>query len=130
MEMSIDEHMAQLKKLKSFHNGSYGTAIAEAIKALDASVQAAINAAGVTEFGVNTNSSNYAEVNANTGAISFSVKTVKVSEATENNTGVADAYDVKQYVDGQRIKVSLDGGEEFIVKLTYLCRKSGMLILF
>ena len=27
MEMSIDEHIAQLKKLKSFHNGSYGASI-------------------------------------------------------------------------------------------------------
>ena len=27
MEMTIDEHMAQLKKLKSFHNGSYGASI-------------------------------------------------------------------------------------------------------
>lgn len=27
MGMSIDEHMAQLKKLKSFHNGSYGASI-------------------------------------------------------------------------------------------------------
>lgn len=27
MEMSIAEHMAQLKKLKSFHNGSYGASI-------------------------------------------------------------------------------------------------------
>lgn len=27
MKMTIDEHMAQLKKLKSFHNGSYGASI-------------------------------------------------------------------------------------------------------
>lgn len=27
MKMSIDENMAQLKKLKSFHNGSYGASI-------------------------------------------------------------------------------------------------------
>lgn len=27
MGMSFDEHMAQLKKLKSFHNGSYGASI-------------------------------------------------------------------------------------------------------
>lgn len=27
MEMTFDEHMAQLKKLKSFHNGSYGASI-------------------------------------------------------------------------------------------------------
>jgi hypothetical protein len=31
MEMSIDEHIAQLKKLKSFHNGSYGASINFAI---------------------------------------------------------------------------------------------------
>lgn len=27
MGMTIDEHMEQLKKLKSFHNGSYGASI-------------------------------------------------------------------------------------------------------
>lgn len=27
MEITIDEHRAQLKKLKSFHNGSYGASI-------------------------------------------------------------------------------------------------------
>lgn len=27
MGMTIDEHKAQLKKLKSFHNGSYGASI-------------------------------------------------------------------------------------------------------
>lgn len=31
MEMSIKEHMTQLKKLKSFHNGSYGASINFAI---------------------------------------------------------------------------------------------------
>ena len=31
MEMLIDEHIAQLKKLKSFHNGSYGANINFAI---------------------------------------------------------------------------------------------------
>lgn len=31
MEMAIDEHIAQLKKLKSFHNGSYGASINFAI---------------------------------------------------------------------------------------------------
>lgn len=29
--MKIDEHIAQLKKLKSFHNGSYGASINFAI---------------------------------------------------------------------------------------------------
>ena len=33
--MSKDETIKNLKKLKSFHNGSYGTAITEAIKALE-----------------------------------------------------------------------------------------------
>lgn len=34
MEMTIDEHMAQLKKLKSFHNGSYGASINFAINTM------------------------------------------------------------------------------------------------
>ena len=33
--MSKEETIKTLKKLKSFHNGSYGTAIDEAIKALE-----------------------------------------------------------------------------------------------
>ena len=33
--MSKEETIKSLKKLKSFHNGSYGTAINEAIKALE-----------------------------------------------------------------------------------------------
>lgn len=34
MGMSIDEHVAQLKKLKSFHNGSYGASINFAIETM------------------------------------------------------------------------------------------------
>ena len=33
--MAIDEHIAQLKKLKSFHNGSYGANINFAIEISD-----------------------------------------------------------------------------------------------
>mgnify|MGYP007115372865 CR=1 FL=1 len=33
--MTLEEAIKSLKKLKSFHNGSYGTAIDEAIKALE-----------------------------------------------------------------------------------------------
>lgn len=34
MEMSIEEHITQLKKLKSFHNGSYGASINYAIETM------------------------------------------------------------------------------------------------
>lgn len=34
MEMTIDEHIAQLKKLKSFHNGSYGSSINFAVDSI------------------------------------------------------------------------------------------------
>ena len=34
MEIMIDEHIAQLKKLKSFHNGSYGASINFAVDAI------------------------------------------------------------------------------------------------
>lgn len=34
MGMTIDEHMAQLKKLKSFHNGSYGASINFAVDSI------------------------------------------------------------------------------------------------
>lgn len=32
--MTIDEHIAQLKKLKSFHNGSYGASINFALETM------------------------------------------------------------------------------------------------
>lgn len=34
MGMTIEEHIAQLKKLKSFHNGSYGASINFAIDSM------------------------------------------------------------------------------------------------
>ena len=34
MKMAIDEHIAQLKKLKSFHNGSYGASINFAVDSI------------------------------------------------------------------------------------------------
>ena len=34
MGMTIEEHIAQLKKLKSFHNGSYGASINFAIETM------------------------------------------------------------------------------------------------
>lgn len=34
MAMLIDEHIAQLKKLKSFHNGSYGSSINFAVDSI------------------------------------------------------------------------------------------------
>lgn len=36
MGKTINEHITQLKKLKCFHNGSYGADIDEAIKAIEA----------------------------------------------------------------------------------------------
>lgn len=34
MGMTIEEHIAQLKKLKSFHNGSYGASVKVAIDSM------------------------------------------------------------------------------------------------
>lgn len=34
MRMTIEEHIAQLKKLKSFHNGSYGASVKVAINVM------------------------------------------------------------------------------------------------
>lgn len=34
MGMTIEEHIAQLKKLKSFHNGSYGASVKVAINTM------------------------------------------------------------------------------------------------
>ena len=80
--------------------GADSSTVAAKIAQLESDVESAA-AAGVVSFGVGATSSNYAEVNASTGAVSLSIKTVKVEDATESNTGVADAYDVKSYVDAK-----------------------------
>lgn len=76
------------------------TTVASSIEDLYVKVGEA-TAAGVTSFDVNANSTNYASVNQTTGAVSFSVKTVNVADATAENNGLATSKDVKDYVDGQ-----------------------------
>lgn len=76
------------------------TTVATSIEDLYVKVGEA-TAAGVTSFDVNANSANYASVNKTTGAVSFSVKTVNVADATAENNGLATSKDVKDYVDGQ-----------------------------
>ena len=66
-----------------------------AIEDLYSKVADASNAARVESLAVNAESSNYAEVNASTGAVTLTIKKVALAAATEFNTGVADAYDVK-----------------------------------
>lgn len=58
----------------------------------------AASEAGVQSLAVDSNSSNYAEVDASTGAVTLTIKKVAVAAATESNTGVADAWDVKESI--------------------------------
>ena len=48
--MTNEEAIKQLKKCKSFHNGSYGTALDLAIKALEATEQVHTSHSGVQMF--------------------------------------------------------------------------------
>lgn len=68
-----------------------------AIEDLYTQVQAA-SEAGVQSLAVNTDSSAYAEVSKSTGAITLTIKKVALAAATSTNTGVADAWDVKESI--------------------------------
>lgn len=74
------------------HSGSNVDAVVED---LYSKVQTATDNAGVISFKVASDSSKYASVDSNKGNISFTIKKVALADATESNTGVADAYDVK-----------------------------------
>lgn len=71
------------------------TTVSIAIEDLYSKVEDASNAARVESLAVNSESSNYASVNAATGAVTLTIKKVALKDASESNTGVADAYDVK-----------------------------------
>jgi hypothetical protein len=76
------------------HNASN---IDVAIEDLYTKVQAA-SEAGVQSLAVNTDSSNYAEVSGATGAVTLKIKKVALADASATNTGVADAWDVKESI--------------------------------
>ena len=76
------------------HNASN---IDDAIEDLYTKVQAA-SEAGVQSLAVNTDSSNYAEVSGATGAVTLKIKKVALADASATNTGVADAWDVKESI--------------------------------
>lgn len=68
-----------------------------AIEDLYAEVQAA-SEAGVQSLAVNADSSNYAEVDKSAGAVTLKIKKVALADASDSNTGVADANDVKKSI--------------------------------
>ena len=68
-------------------------------------VQNATDNAGVISFAIKNNSSNYASVDASKGNITFEIKKVAIADATESNTGVADAYDVKTSISSAKSEV-------------------------
>lgn len=68
--------------------------VAAAVEDLYTKVQAA-SEAGVQSLAVNAESSNYADVDFATGAVTLTIKKVALADASDSSTGVADAYDVK-----------------------------------
>ena len=79
--------------------GNHETAnVAAAIEDLYTKVGDAAEA-GVQSLAINDESSAYAEVNASTGAVTLTIKKVAIADATAENTGVADALDVKNSID-------------------------------
>lgn len=82
--------------------GGQGT---HAAKKVDAAIEELYTAvgvaaeAGVQTFSVAADSSKFAEVDKNAGQVSFKIKRVAIAESTETNYGVANSWDVKNYVD-------------------------------
>ena len=72
--------------------------LSTAVEDLYTKVQAA-SEAGVQSLAVNTDSSKYAEVDKAKGAVTLKIKKVALVDASETNTGVADAYDVKTSIE-------------------------------
>lgn len=79
------------------NNTHKDVSLSAAIEDLYTKVQDA-SEAGVQSLAVNADSSNYAEVDKSTGAVSLKIKKVALDEATSTNTGVADAWDVKESI--------------------------------
>ena len=75
------------------------------VEDLYAKVKTATDNAGVISFAIKNNSSNYASVDASKGNITFEIKKVAIADATESNTGVADAYDVKTSISSAKSEV-------------------------
>ena len=75
------------------------------VEDLYAKVKTATDNAGVISFAIKNNSSNYASVDASKGNITFEIKKVSIADATESNTGVADAYDVKTSISSAKSEV-------------------------
>lgn len=75
------------------------------VEDLYSKVQTATDNAGVISFKVASDSSKYASVDGSKGNISFTIKKVAIADATESNTGVADAYDVKTSIESAKSEV-------------------------
>ena len=75
------------------------------VEDLYSKVQTATDNAGVISFKVASDSSKYASVDGSKGNITFTVKKVALADATESNTGVADAYDVKTSISTAKSEV-------------------------
>lgn len=72
---------------------SLSTAVEDLYTKVDAASKA-----GVQSLAVNADSSKYAEVDKASGAVTLKIKKVALADATATNTGVADAWDVKESI--------------------------------
>lgn len=93
------------------------------VEDLYAKVKTATDNAGVISFAIKNNSSNYASVDANKGNITFEIKKVAIADATESNTGVADAYDVKTSISSAKSEVVGTSADASTVATVYGAKK-------
>lgn len=95
----------------------------------DASVDAAIEdlytkvgaaaEAGVQSLAVKADSSAYAEVDKSAGAVTLTIKKVAIANATAENTGIADALDVKNSIDAAKSAVVGTAADEASANTVY-----------
>ena len=72
--------------------------IAAAIADIDERISTVAETAGVKGVSVDANDANYASVSTENNVVTLDVKIQDVSTANESSTGLADAYETKQYV--------------------------------
>ena len=100
-----------------------GESISFAIKALENAIADA-SAAGVHTVDVETGSPYLTlKGNKNTGAVTLVVKKVALADASESNTGIADAYDVKTSIATAKSEVIGQSGDVSTANTVYGAKK-------
>lgn len=98
------------------------SAISASIEDLYSKVEVATES-GVLSFAITTDSSKYASVNTSTGAVTFTINKVALKDATEANTGVADAYDVKTTINTTKTQIIGAEGDASTASTIYGAKK-------